>query len=252
MLRLPAVYGLSHLCAAIALGLAFATPAQAEERPLAELPVPVIAVAGEGRASAAPDLAILSLGVTREAETAKEALDANNQAMTAVIDALKSEGIEAKDLQTSGFSVQPRYVYPRQKSDGTQEPPHIVGYAVSNNLTVKVRVMNKVGELLDMVVTLGMNSGGNISFTNSDPAPLIASARASAMKDARSRAETLAAAAGIKLGQILEIREDYREARPVVLTRGKAFGAEAADAVPIEAGETTYNVNVQVQFEILQ
>lgn len=229
--------------------LAAALPALAQERPLAEIPVPVIRVTGEGSASARPDMAILTLGVLREADTAKAALDANSAAMAQVIAALKAAGIDEKDLQTSGFRVDPRYVYPQQQADGVTPPPRIVGYTVSNQITVRVRFLERLGELLDKVITLGVNSEGGIQFVNAEPGQIVAAARTAAVKDAAARALTLADAAGLKLGSILEIAETQGRPGPVPLSRGKmAMAAEAS--VPVEAGENEYNVSVSVTFEI--
>lgn len=227
--------------------------ASAAERPLAERPLPVIRVQGEGEVFAAPDMAIVTLGVLREAKTARQALDDNNAAMAEVIKAMKAEGIAGKDLQTSGFSIQPRYYHPPRKSDGEVGPPQIVGYAVSNNLTVRVRELGKLGAILDRAVTLGVNTGTGISFTNADPAQFIEKARAAAVKDAAGRAATIAGAAGVSLGQLLEISENYTQPRPVPMARAKMMvEAMAADAVPVEAGESSYTVNVQASWEILQ
>lgn len=247
----------SRLALLAALGalamLAPAAPAAAAERPLAERPLPVIRVQGQGEIAIAPDMAIVGLGVLREAMTARQALTANNEAMAEVIAAMKEEGIAARDLQTSGFSIQPRYVHPPRKPSGETEPPRIVGYSVSNNLSVKIRDLAKLGAVLDRAVTLGVNTGSGISFGNAEPEQFIEKARQAAMKDAASRAGTLAEAAGVRLGQLLEVTESYNDPRPVPMLRGKMMAeAMAADAVPVEAGESTYTVNVQASWEILQ
>ena len=154
-------------------------------------PFPRILVTGQGSVDIAPDMAVLSLTVSREAETARAALDANSSAMKEVLAAMKAEGIAARDLQTSGFSIQPRYIYPSPKS-GQREPPRIVGYTVRNSLTVRVRDIENVGAILDKWVTLGVNEGGNISFTNADTSVPITQARTLAVKDAIAKANTLA------------------------------------------------------------
>ncbi|MCB1382893.1 MAG: SIMPL domain-containing protein [Notoacmeibacter sp.] len=231
------------LAAALAATLS-ATPALAED------PVPRIMVTGTGQAALAPDLAILSLTVMREGETAREALDANNAAMGDVLKAMKAEGIADRDLQTSGFSISPRYVYPKA-SDGGDQTPRIVSYQVANNLTVRVRDIAKVGTVLDKSVTLGVNQGGSVSFGNDDTTAALAEAREKAMADAIAKAGTLAKAAGVKTGKVLEITENVNFARPEPLARTMAMKAEA-DAVPLAAGENTYTVTVNVTFAIDQ
>ena len=231
------------LATALAAGLA-ASPALAEELS------PRIMVSGTGQAALAPDLAILSLSVMREAETAREALDANNAAMGDVLDAMKAEGIAERDLQTSGFSINPRYVYPKA-SDGGDQTPKIVAYQVVNNLTVRVRDIAKVGAVLDKSVTLGVNQGGSVSFGNDDTTAALSEAREKAMADAIAKAGTLAKAAGVKTGKVLEITENVNYARPEPLARAMTMKAEA-DAVPLAAGENSYSVTVNVTFAIDQ
>ena len=149
-------------------------PAVAQEKP-----VPRIVVTGEGEASAAPDLALLSLTVMREEKTAREALDANSNAMAAVISAMKAFGIAERDLQTSSIQIQPRYNH-ANKPDGTQEAT-LVGYQVSNTLSVRLRDVSKAGEVLDKAVSLGVNQGGGISFANEDPGAILKEARRKAV-----------------------------------------------------------------------
>lgn len=212
---------------------------------------PRILVTGEGKAEVAPDMAVLQLTVTREAETARAALDANSSAMAEVLAAMQAEGIEKRDLQTSNFSIQPRYHHPRPASSGERKPPQIVGYVVRNSLTVRVRDIERVGAILDKSVSLGVNEGGQISFTNADPAEVIKRARIAAVEDARARAATLAKAAGVKLGEVLEISEQSFRPGPVPVARAEMAMARSADAaVPVATGENTYRVTVNMAFAI--
>jgi len=236
------------------LSLAFATTAMMAV-PFAaladETPRPRIVVTGEGEAAAAPDMAIISMVVLQEKPTAREALTANNEAMAKVLDAMKKAGIAERDLQTSGFSIDPRYVYPDNK-DNTQPPeaPKIVGYAVSNSLTVRVRDLKKVGEILDQSVTLGVNQGGNLTFTNDKPDAILEEARKKAVASAIAKAKTLTEAAGVGLGKVIEISEQSFNPSPMPIGRAKMMAAAPADSVPVAAGENTYNVNVNVTFEL--
>lgn len=211
---------------------------------------PVIVVSGQGSAAVAPDLAVITLGVSETRKTAREAMDVANGAMSAVIDALKKQGIAARDLQTSGLSIQAQYSYP-DNNDGTPRPPVLTGYTVSNSLTVRMRDIAKVGAVIDKAVTLGVNQGGDIRFTNDDPAKTIKAARTDAVKDAIDKARTLADAAGIKLGRILEITEGGTTPEPQPMVRMQ-MAKEAADAVSVEAGENSYSVGVNVTFAIEQ
>jgi len=215
-------------------------------------PVARILVTGQGSADLAPDMAILTLSVTRQAETARAALDANSLAMKEVLTAMKSEGIESRDLQTLGFSIQPNYIYPPPKSSGEREPPRIVGYTVRNSLTVRVRDITAVGGILDKSVSLGVNEGGNIMFTNDDPSEAITQARIDAVNDAMAKANTLADAAGVKTGKLIEISEQTFNPRPMPMARAEMSLARSSDAVPVAAGENTYKVTVNISYAIDQ
>lgn len=208
-----------------------------------------ISVTGEGTAAIAPDMAILSLTVMRDAGTAREALSENSNAMAKIIAAMKSSGIASRDLQTSGLNIQPRYSYPQRNTPG--EMRKLIGYEVRNSLTVRVRDLTKVGAILDQSVTLGVNEGGNIVFDNDDPGQALREARVSAVRDAREKAETLAMAAGVKLGEVVQISEQSYANRPTQLAvRGARMMAAEADSVPVEGGENSYRVNVHMTFAI--
>lgn len=214
--------------------------------------IPRILVTGEGNADLAPDMAVLSLTVSRQAETARSALDANSSAMNEVLTAMKAEGIETRDLQTSGFSIQPNYFHPPQQASGKREPPRIIGYTVRNSLTVRVRDISSVGKILDKSVSLGVNEGGNITFTNEDPSDAVTQARVRAVKNAMLKANTLAEAAGVKTGKLLQISEQSYNPRPMSMARAEMSGARLANAVPVAAGENTYKVTVNISFAIDQ
>ena len=211
---------------------------------------PRIVVTGHGETAIAPDMAILTLSVLREEDTARRAVSANNEAMASVIKAMKAAGIADRDLQTSGFSISPRYVYP--KENDRRQDPVIVAYAVTNTLVVRVRDLSKVGEVLDTSVSLGVNQGGDIRFTNDDPSAAITASREKAVADALAKANTLSRAAGVATGRILEISEQSHTPGPVPMVRARAMAMEAADAVPVQSGENTYRVQVHVTFEIAQ
>jgi len=215
-----------------------------------DAPSPRINVTGVGTVDVAPDMAVLQLTVTREAETARAALDANSAAMGDVLSAMQAQGIAERDLQTSNFSIQPKYVYPKPRSSGERQQPQIVGYTVRNSLTVRVRDIKRVGAILDKSVTLGVNEGGNITFTNADLSPTMTEARTQAVKDAFDKAKTLADAAGVKTGNILEMSEQYSNPRPIPMARAEMAMARSAGSVPMATGENSYKVTVNVSFAI--
>jgi len=237
----PALAG----AALVATAMLPAAPAAAQDSAAARLP-PRISVMGEGEASVAPDMAVVTLSVLREAGTAREALNANSAAMKEVLDALKAAGIAERDIQTSRLDIQPRYSQPSR--DKPQEPK-IVGYAVSNEVTVRIRKLAEAGAIIDKVVGLGVNQGGGISFVKEDLKATMTEARKRAVADALDKARTLAEAAGVKLGPILSIEENAAPPRPIAYAA--PMRKAAADmAVPLASGENSYQTQVSVVFEI--
>ena len=207
-----------------------------------------INVVGEGEVRLEPDQATLTLTVVREAEKAEAALEANSRAMNKVLAAMAEQGVPEADLRTSNFNIHPKYVYPKQDGQRNKKP-RIVGYTVRNSLTVTVRELDELGEVLQKSVELGVNEGGNIQFGNSDPQAALSEARALAMKDAKARARTLAKAADVELGALLNVTEQQRGPQYA----RKAMAAEMAmDAVPVAAGENSYRVSVNASYSIDQ
>ncbi len=209
----------------------------------------IFVLSGEGKASATPDLAVLSSGVVAEGKTAREALDANTAAMTKLISSFKATGIEDRDIATSGFTVQPRYIY-SQRNDGTQGPPRITGYEVRNTVTVKVRDLTKLGGILDTAVTEGSNQIDGLTFDISKKDELLKEARKKALADARAKADLYAEAAGVKLGRLRELSEQAGSGYPPPRPMAMRMEAKAAADVPVEAGEQEISVNIIATWEI--
>jgi uncharacterized protein YggE len=204
------------------------------------VPPPAVSVTGEATVSVAPDQAQIDAGVTSDAKTAREASEANNAAMSKVLLALKGAGIEEKDYQTSRLSLQPQY------SQNRTGPSPITGYRASNRVTVRVRDVAKVANLIDVLVGAGANDLGGINFTVSQPSRHLDEAREKAVADARRKAEIYARAAGVTLGEPLGISE---EGAPAPMFRGKMAAPMAAGA-PVAQGEETLSVTVSVSWAI--
>ena len=190
--------------------------------------------------SVAPDQAQIDGGVTSDAKTAREASEANNAAMGKVLLALKGAGIEEKDTQTSRLSLQPQYAPNRTGSSP------ITGYRASNRVTIRLRDVTKVANVIDVLVGAGANDIGGINFTVSQPSKHLDEAREKAVADARRKAEIFAKAAGVTLGEPLSISE---EGAPAPLFRGKMAAPMAAGA-PVAQGEETLSVTVSVSWAI--
>ncbi|HEY2032207.1 MAG TPA: SIMPL domain-containing protein [Rhizomicrobium sp.] len=204
----------------------------------------MLTVSGQGEVHGTPNQAMLSAGVVTAARTAASALADNSRAMNQVFATLKHAGVSDEDMQTSNFSVQPRYA--TDKNGNTLQ--NITGYQVSNTVNVRVDDLSKVGPTLDALVSSGANSIGDIAFTIKDPKPLMAQARAAAVADAVARAQTLARAAGVTLGPITSISEGgYAEPRPMMRM---AMMAGASAQTPIAAGEETVTADVSITWSI--
>ena len=202
-------------------------------------------VTGSARATVAPDMAIVTLGVSTEAETAAAAMSANSTSQQAVIDALKAEGIEARDIQTSGLNLSPKVEYANDR------PPKLVGYTASNTVTVRIRDLAGMGRVLDKLVATGANEISGISFAREDMTAAEDQARADAVKDARRRAELMAEAAGMKLGRLRALSDSPvgDAPRPMLAMRAEA---KADSPVPIAAGELEINASVSAVFDLIE
>jgi uncharacterized protein YggE len=203
-----------------------------------------LSLSAVGSVKTRPDTAHISIGVVSEAETARSALDANTASMTNVVAELKAKDVAERDIQTTNFAVHPQY---QHFKDG--RPSVISGYRVINSVSITVRDISRLGEVLDTVVTLGSNQIGGIGFSVSEPAQLMDDARRAAMEDARRKAELYVEAAQVGLGRVLKLQEETADQGPRVMFRARAE-AISAD-VPIEAGETELQVRITVVWELI-
>jgi uncharacterized protein YggE len=202
---------------------------------------PVIRVTGQGSVQSKPDAATINAGVTSENADPKAALAQNTAATAKVIDELKAAGIAAEDLKTVNFSI-----YSQIRTDN--EKRQTLTYRVSNTVTVKVRDLAKLGDVLAKVVAAGSNQVSGPNFMISSPDKPLAEARKLAVKDAQEKAQTFAAAAGMTLGAVVEITDDVSVATPVFRQAG--YAARSADAVPVESGEESVRASVSMTFEM--
>ena len=201
-----------------------------------------LTVTGQGSHATAPDMAIVHIGVTTEARTAAAALDANSASVAKLRSQIARSGIESRDVQTSGLSLSP--IWDNRSNASAQR--RIVGYRVSNQVTLRVRGVEQLGEVLDRLVSAGANQFNGLSFALQDPASAQDLAREAAVADAMHKARILAAAAGVTLGEVISINENGG-AHPVPFA---AREMAASDAVPISPGEVSYGASVTMVFRI--
>lgn len=227
------------LAMAAAFGMATAAAAQTPVVSAAT----TLTVVAEGRVARAPDLAEVSGGVVTTAATASAAMAENATRMSAVVAAVKKAGIADRDIQTAGISLQPQYRY------ADNQPPVLVGYQASNNVTLRLRKLGDAGRLLDTLVGVGANqlNGPNFRIENDDAA--LDEARLAAVRTARARAALYAGAAGLRIKRIVAMSESGGY-QPGPQPMAMMARAEKADATPVAPGEVALTISVTMTFEL--
>lgn len=199
-----------------------------------------ISVTGEGKVYTKPDIAIVSLSVVTQGNNIKSVQDENTEKMNDVADFLKDFGVEEKDIKTIVYRIYPRYNYENRKI------PEIIGYEITQTLEIKIKQMDKIGEILDNAVDVGINQVSSLRFGNEDDEELKAEARKLAIEDAKEKAKELALDLGVKLIKITGFNEgtvyDYAIYRELGIGGG---------GVPeIQTGENEISVNITLIYEI--
>jgi uncharacterized protein len=207
-----------------------------------------ITVDGEGKITATPDIALIDLSVVSQGKTVKQVTTDGNAKMTQVVAAVKALGVDSKDVMTSSYNLYPSYNYP---SDG--KAPTITGYNLDQGITVKVRKLDTVDDVLDKSVLAGANQVGQLTFDIDDTSVIKKDARATAFTKAREKAQEMASAAGVNLGRVVTFSEGYAPT-PVMYPNyamdvSKSEGV-ASPAPSIEAGSKELTVDVSVTYEI--
>ena len=198
----------------------------------------LVTVTGEATVEVAPDTATIRIGVSSQDKTAREASDANAKRMIAVLEAIKSNGIAERDIQTSRLSLQPQY---DTSKAGTAR---LTGFQATNQVTVRMRDIGKLAAVVDSAIAAGANEMSGIEFVVSEQSKLLDQARDDAMADAHRKAELYARAAGAKLGRVVAIWEEGSPQPP------RPMQALRAGAVPVAPGEQTLRAAVTVSYEL--
>ena len=203
-----------------------------------------VSVTGVGKVTLTPDRVTFSAGVQTTAPSLGAATSENGQRMAAVIAALKAAGATDKELRTSGLNIYP------QQAQLENRPPKIVGYQVSNMVTVTGRDPAAASKLVEAAVNSGANTVSGIQFTVSDPARGRDQGLQAAFADARSKAETLAKAAGRTIGRALAITEGGATMPPVPRPMYRMAEQAMLSSVPVEAGAEELAFTISVVFEL--
>ncbi len=204
-----------------------------------------LTLVGTGSVFVMPNMATVSLGVSSLSKKASIAMRVNSAAIKKVLVQLNAAGIEPRDIQTSQLSLNPRWA----QHTNNNNPPRIIGYQAINTLTVRVRALDRIGAILDILTQVGANRINSISFGIQTLRPHQDEARKRAVKDARAKADIYAKAAGVELGRIISISENQGSPQPRPMARME-MAAMAKDAVPVAGGELGVRSSVTLVFEI--
>ncbi len=209
--------------------------------------LPSIIVHGAGSVEAPPDMAIVSAGAVSQAKQAEKAMAENNGKVAQILALAEAAGVAGADVQTEAMSIHPVY----EDKRGEAGLPAIAGYRVSNAVSIRLRKLDKLGDLLGRLATAGANRIGHIRFGVSDPETLLRQARRRAVADARARAALYAEAAGVALGRVVRIAETgssqlHRNPR----FSGRKATVKAETAVPVAPGTLEFGATVTMRFAI--
>jgi uncharacterized protein len=195
----------------------------------------------------APDIATISAGVVTTSRTAKAAMEDNARRMSSAFAALKAAGVADRDMQTSGVNLAPQYVYE------ANQRPRITGYQATNRVTVRLRNLTAIGQVLDALVAQGVNEINGPTFGLDNPETELDKAREEAMTKAMSRANLYARASGMRVKRVLTINESggYQQPQPMpVMMMARAQMADSTPETAVAPGEVTLQIQLNVQFEL--
>jgi uncharacterized protein YggE len=217
-----------------------------------------IMVSSTGEVYAKPDLALLTFSVKTEAETVAKAMSENTEDMNAVIALMKAMGVEEKDLKTTNFNIYPRYEYKKEDKEKEIWPPQpegrrvLVGYEITQSLQVKIRNIEKIGDIIQGATGAGANQVGSLRFTIDNEDELKKQAREEAIQKAKDKAKELAGQLGVDLVRITNFSESGIAPRlySYDYAMTEAVGLGGGETPQIETGENKIEVTVSVTYEI--
>jgi uncharacterized protein YggE len=229
--------------AGIAASVLLAVTAQAQQ---AEYPR-TIGVGGQGEVRAEPDRATLMLSVESRRPKLEDARAEVAKTVDAVLKLTRELKIDPKLVHATRINVQPEYNWQAQSN-----VRNLIGYYVSRQVEVELRDLEKLGQLLERAIDLGVNQVGDPRLDSSKRQELVREALAKAVVDARQNAEVIAKAAGAKLGNARTINANTEfTPPPMPMVRAMAMEAKAAGAAPYQSGEMTFNATVNVQYDLI-
>ena len=206
---------------------------------------------GMGKVYVKPDTAEATFGVVNQGTEAKDVVATNNKSMEKIIAYLKSNGIKEEDIQTVNYSLYPQYDWNYCNAQGESKTciPKILSYEVNQQATFKSKDFAKMADLLGGLAEQGANNISSLTFTIEDPEQYRSEAREKAVQQAGEKAKNLAQSAGVTLGRIISVSEDY--SLPPVFSKGfEGYGGAAGSGAPIQSGNQEIVVTVNVGYEL--
>lgn len=207
---------------------------------------PTLSISATGEVKAEPDMATINFGVVTEAKTAAEAMRLNSEQMNRVMAAVRRQGVQDKDVQTSGLNLQALYTYRENM------PPELRGYQASNSVTVAINDLKKTGATIDAVVSAGVNQINGVSFGLRDPKQAENAARVAAARELQARAQLYAGALGMRIKTLRSFNEGggYVPPAPVMYRMEAAMAVPDAAPTPISPGQLTIRIDVSGVYEL--
>jgi len=202
-----------------------------------------VSFSGEGKISAAPNIAQISASIVTQSSNSKTAQDQNSQKSKSVTDFLKKQGVDEKDIKTSGYNIYPQYNY-----TGGQQ--NITGYQVTQGYDIKVRDLTKISTILDGLVSAGANQVNNLGLQIENSDELMAQAREKAIEAAKKKANELKDQVGIKLGRIVNFAENSGGYPVPMYSYAKAEGMGGGGGPDISTGQNEITVSVTLTYQI--
>ena len=202
-----------------------------------------ISVTGEGEATVAPDMAVVSLAVSAKGKELGPARDDVNTRTSSVLARLRELGVADADLQAPDVEIHPEHDYRR-------DAQKLIGYRVSRSVTARVRALDTLGGVLDAISAAGANEVHGARMTASDPSAAEHAALAAAVEAARASAEAIASAAGATLGDVIRVEEAERVDMPRGAMRMAAMAEPADVPTEVAAGDLTVRRAVRARFAI--
>jgi uncharacterized protein YggE len=205
---------------------------------------PLVTLSAEARVERAPDLAVMSAGVVTQAPTASEAMRLNAERMSQVVAAVRRAGVAERDIQTSGLSLQPQYDYQDRRA------PRLTGYQATNQVSVRLRELDRAGRVIDSLVEAGANQVSGPGFEIAEPDAALDAARSAAVAKARARADLYARALGLRVKRVVSLSEGFERVPPPMPVARMAVAMESVADTPVAPGEVSLTARVTLTVEL--